>query len=248
MAAALVAESVTKSYTSGKVETRVLQGMSLSLSERELTLVLGPSGSGKSTLLAILSGLLKPDSGRVSALGEDLWKMSRDDLEKFRLEHTGFVFQGFNLFPALTALEQVMLPLAYLGLPKHSVRNQALASLEEVGLAARAHLRPIELSGGEKQRIAIARALAKKPQFLFADEPTSALDSVNGKNVIDALHRVARVYGATVVCVSHDARLAADSDRIITMQDGRILSDIVQNGDSTARNGTTNMSSASPPA
>jgi putative ABC transport system ATP-binding protein len=225
---ALVADAITKSYTSGKLETRVLQGMSLSLSERELTLVLGPSGSGKSTLLAILSGLLKPDSGNVSALGEDLWKKTRADLEKFRLEHTGFVFQGFNLFPALTALEQVMLPLDYLGLPKHAVRNQALASLEEVGLASRAHLRPIELSGGEKQRI--ARALAKKPQFLFADEPTSALDSVNGKNVIDALHRVARVYGATVVCVSHDTRLAADADRIITMQDGRILSDIVRSG------------------
>jgi len=240
---ALLAESITKAYTTGKVETRVLQGMTLSLAERELTLVLGPSGSGKSTLLAILSGLLKPDSGRVSALGEDLWKKSRDDLEKFRLEHTGFVFQGFNLFPALTALEQVMLPLAYLGLPKHTVRNQALASLEEVGLASRAHLRPMELSGGEKQRIAIARALAKKPQFLFADEPTSALDSVNGKNVIDALHRVARVYGATVVCVSHDARLAADSDRIITMQDGKILSDIVQNGGAPARNGTANTQS-----
>ncbi|MBN8884758.1 MAG: ABC transporter ATP-binding protein [Rudaea sp.] len=225
---ALVADNITKSYTSGRVETNVLQGMSIDLNERELTLVLGPSGSGKSTLLAILSGLLKPDSGHVSALGEDLWKKTRGDLEKFRLEHTGFVFQGFNLFPALTALEQVMLPLDYLGLPKHTVRNMALASLEEVGLASRAHLRPIELSGGEKQRIAIARALAKKPQFLFADEPTSALDSVNGKNVIDALHRVARVYGATVVCVSHDTRLAADADRIIHMADGRILSDVKQ--------------------
>lgn len=227
---ALIAESITKAYTNGRVETRVLQGLSMSLDQRELTLVLGPSGSGKSTLLAILSGLLKPDGGNVSALGENLWKKSRADLEKFRLEHTGFVFQGFNLFPALSALEQVMLPLDYLGLPKHVVRNQALASLEEVGLASRAHLRPIELSGGEKQRIAIARALAKKPQFLFADEPTSALDSVNGKNVIDALHRVARVYGATVVCVSHDVRLSADADRIITMADGRILSDIAQTG------------------
>ncbi|MDR0780149.1 MAG: ABC transporter ATP-binding protein [Pseudomonadales bacterium] len=227
---ALVAANITKSYTNGRVETHVLQGMSLALSERELALVLGPSGSGKSTLLAILSGLLKPDSGQVSALGEDLWKKSRANLEKFRLRHTGFVFQGFNLFPALTALEQVMLPLDYLGLPRRTVREMALASLEEVGLAARAHLRPIELSGGEKQRIAIARALAKKPQFLFADEPTSALDSVNGKNVIDTLHRVARVHGATVVCVSHDTRLATDADRIIQVADGRILSDIKQSG------------------
>ena len=222
---ALIADAISKTYTTGPVRTHVLQGISLSLEPRELTLVLGPSGSGKSTLLAILSGLLKPDSGRVSALGEDLWKKSRVDLERFRLEHTGFVFQGFNLFPALTALEQVMLPLEYLGLPKHTARNRAMAALEEVGLFARANFRPIELSGGEKQRIAIARALAKKPQFLFADEPTSALDSVNGKNVIDALHRIARTFGATVVCVSHDTRLATDADRIIAMEDGRILGD-----------------------
>jgi putative ABC transport system ATP-binding protein len=230
---ALIAEDIAKTYTTGPVQTRVLQGISLSLEPRELTLVLGPSGSGKSTLLAILSGLLKPDSGRVSALGEDLWKKSRVDLERFRLEHTGFVFQGFNLFPALTALEQVMLPLEYLGLPKHAARNRAMAALEEVGLFARLNFRPIELSGGEKQRIGVARALAKKPQFLFADEPTSALDSVNGKNVIDALHRIARSFGATVVCVSHDTRLAADADRIIAMEDGRILSDASGGGGRT---------------
>ena len=225
---ALVADAIAKTYTTGKVETRVLQGISLSLSERELTLVLGPSGSGKSTLLAILSGLLKPDRGRVAALGEDLWQKSRAGLEKFRLEHTGFVFQGFNLFPALSALEQVMLPLDYLRLPSHEVRNRALAALEEVGLSSRIHQRPMELSGGEKQRIAIARALAKRPQFLFADEPTSALDSVSGKSVIEALHRVARAFGSTVVCVSHDTRLSASADRIIEMQDGRTLSDTLQ--------------------
>jgi len=236
----LVADAIAKSYVSGRIETKVLQGISIELAERELTLVLGPSGSGKSTLLAILSGLLKPDAGRVAALGEDLWQKTRTALEQFRLHHTGFVFQGFNLFPALSALEQVMLPLDYLRLPRHEVRNRALAALEEVGLASRAHLRPMELSGGEKQRIAIARALAKRPQFLFADEPTSALDSVNGKNVIDALHRVARSYGATVVCVSHDTRLAASADRVIEMQDGRIVTDAKQNGRAKANraNGT----------
>jgi len=236
---ALVADAIAKSYTTGKVETRVLQGISLTLSERELTLVLGPSGSGKSTLLAILSGLLKPDRGSVSALGEDLWQKDRAALERFRLEHTGFVFQGFNLFPALSALEQVMLPLDYLRLPRHEVRNRALAALEEVGLSSRTHQRPMELSGGEKQRIAIARALAKRPQFLFADEPTSALDSVNGKNVIDALHRVARTFGATVVCVSHDTRLSASADRIIEMQDGRVLSDTALPGRSAAPSKTS---------
>ena len=222
---ALIAEKISKTYTSGPIRTSVLHGLSVTLNERELTLVLGPSGSGKSTLLALLSGLLKPDRGRVVALGEDLWQLSRTGLEKFRLHHTGFVFQGFNLFPALTALEQVMLPLDYLGLDRSAAYNRARAALEEVGLGERIQLKPIEMSGGEKQRVAIARALAKKPQLLFADEPTSALDTANGKVVIDSLHRVARVYGATVVCVSHDHRLVAGADRVIELQDGRILSD-----------------------
>jgi putative ABC transport system ATP-binding protein len=231
---ALQADRVVKAYASGALRTSVLDGLSLTLDERELTLVLGPSGSGKSTLLAILSGLLKPDSGRVFALGQDLWQLSRHELEKFRLQHTGFVFQGFNLFPALSALEQVMLPLDYLGLDRNTAYNRARAALEEVGLGERVHLKPIEMSGGEKQRVAIARALAKKPQLLFADEPTSALDSVNGKIVIDSLHRIARVFGATVVCVSHDHRLVTSADRVITIQDGRILSDQLPTEESRA--------------
>src|SRR4029079_12972573 len=124
---------------------------------------------------------------------EELWELSKTDLERFRLQHTGFVFQGFNLFPALNAVEQVRLPLGYLGLDRKTAYNRALAALEEVGLGSRVDLRPLEMSGGEKQRVAIARAVAKKPQLLFADEPTSALDSVNGKIVIDSLHRIARV-------------------------------------------------------
>ncbi|MGH8042333.1 MAG: ABC transporter ATP-binding protein [Rudaea sp.] len=241
---ALIADDIAKAYTTGKVTTSVLDGLSLALEERELALVLGPSGSGKSTLLAILSGLLRPDRGRSIALGEDLWKLSRTELERFRLQHTGFVFQGFNLFPALTAVEQVMLPLGYLGLDRRNAQNRALAALEEVGLGAAVHLRPLEMSGGEKQRVAIARALAKKPQLLFADEPTSALDSVNGKVVIDSLHRIARNFGATVVCVSHDQRLAASADRIITIADGLIQSDTVRSD--KVRNGTAPADAAQP--
>ena len=235
---ALIAQDIAKAYSTGRITTSVLDGLSLSLEEKELALVLGPSGSGKSTLLAILSGLLRPDRGRIVALGEDLWKLSRPALERFRLHHTGFVFQGFNLFPALTAVEQVMLPLGYLGLDNRTAHNRALAALEEVGLGSRVKLRPIEMSGGEKQRVAIARALAKKPQLLFADEPTSALDSANGKIVIDSLHRIARVFGTTVVCVSHDHRLASSADRVISIADGLILSDIVRNKD-TAEISTT---------
>jgi putative ABC transport system ATP-binding protein len=225
MAAALIAESLNKSFVSGAVRTDVLRGLSIEIAAGELTLVSGPSGCGKSTLLAILSGLLRPDGGRVQALGQELARLKPVELERFRLLHTGFVFQGFNLFPALTALEQVALPLGYLGLGNEIARRRARAALEEVGLASRMLLKPAELSGGEKQRVAIARALAKEPQLLFADEPTSALDAANGQIVIDTLHRIARTHGATVLCVSHDPRLTTHADRVLVMEDGKILSD-----------------------
>ena len=146
-------------------------------------MVMGPSGSGKSTLVAVLSGLLRPDGGEVTALGADLWKRSPGRIDRFRLDHCGFVFQGFNLFPALTALQQVTTVLRYQGVPRRKARETAMQSLAEVGLEARAHQRPAALSGGEKQRVAIARALAKRPQLLFADEPTSSLDGENGQIV-----------------------------------------------------------------
>ena len=221
----LVADSLQKSFVTGSVRADVLRGLSIEIDAGELTLVSGPSGCGKSTLLAILSGLLRPDGGRALALGEDLSRLKPRELEHFRLRHTGFVFQGFNLFPALTAIEQVALPLGYLGLDNDAARKRARGALEEVGLGPRMTLRPAELSGGEKQRVAIARALAKEPQLLFADEPTSALDAANGQIVIDTLHRIARTHGATVLCVSHDQRLIAHADRVLAMEDGRILSD-----------------------
>ena len=223
--AALVAESLEKSFVTGSVRADVLRGLSIEIEAGELTLVSGPSGCGKSTLLAILSGLLKTDAGRAIALGQDLARLSPLELERFRLHHTGFVFQGFNLFPALDALEQVALPLGYLGLDDATARSRARRALEEVGLEHRMTLRPAELSGGEKQRVAIARALAKEPQLLFADEPTSALDAANGQIVIDTLHAIARTHGATVLCVSHDPRLVAHADRVLAMEDGRILAD-----------------------
>ena len=225
MTAALVADALGKAFVSGAVRTEVLRELSIEVQSGELTLVSGPSGCGKSTLLAILSGLLRPDSGRALALGQDLARLDARSLERFRLRHTGFVFQGFNLFPALSALEQVMLPLGYLGFDDAAAEARARAVLEEVGLGPRMRLKPAELSGGEKQRVAIARALAKEPQLLFADEPTSALDAANGQIVIDTLHRIARTHGATVLCVSHDQRLISHADRVLAMEDGRILSD-----------------------
>ncbi|MEO8809975.1 MAG: ABC transporter ATP-binding protein [Rhodanobacter sp.] len=222
---ALRAIGVSKSFASGNLRTQVLDDLTLDIDAAELTLISGPSGCGKSTLLSVLSGLQKIDSGRVQALGSELGQLDLRALERFRLEHTGFVFQGFNLFPALSAFEQVELPLNYMGLSGEEARRRARLSLEEVGLAHRMRLRPAELSGGEKQRVAIARALAKEPQLLFADEPTSALDAASGQMIIDLLHRIAVTHGTTVLCVSHDPRLVVHADRVLAMEDGRILSD-----------------------
>jgi len=233
----LHARHVSKSFSSGAIHHTVLHDLTLDVRAGELTLISGPSGCGKSTLLAILSGLQRPDGGQVTALGQDLGVLGMRELERFRLLHTGFVFQGFNLFPALNALEQVELPLSYLGLAPGEARRRAIASLEEVGLGPRMGLRPSELSGGEKQRVAIARALAKEPGLLFADEPTSALDAANGQIIIDILHRIARTHGTTVLCVSHDPRLVGHADRVLAMEDGRILSDRVPSPTPTATPG-----------
>lgn len=226
----LSGRDLTKSFRSGRIETPILRGLSLDVLAGELTLVSGPSGCGKSTLLALLSGLLRPDAGEVEALGERIWTLDERALERFRLQHTGFVFQGFNLFGALSAVEQVMLPLGELGFSRSEARQRALVALSEVGLEPRAHLRPAEMSGGEKQRVALARALAKNPKLLFADEPTSALDAANGQMVIDLLHRLARSRGAAVLCVSHDPRVVAHADRLLHMEDGRMLDDTRPSG------------------
>ncbi len=222
---ALEASGLYMGYTSGKLRTEVLRDLSLSVERGRLTLIAGPSGCGKSTLLSILSGLQRPDAGSVIALGEDLFRGDRRARDRFRLEHTGFVFQGFNLFPALSALEQVMLPLGYMGVDNDAAERRGRAALREVGISGRSHLLPAELSGGEKQRVAIARALVKEPQLLFADEPTSALDAANGQIVIDTLRRIAHDHDTTVLCVSHDPRLVTHADRVLEMEDGVILND-----------------------
>jgi putative ABC transport system ATP-binding protein len=219
-------EGITRSYMVGGGELKVLKGIDLTIEEGEFVAIMGPSGSGKSTLIANLSGLLKPEEGRVDILDvDDLWKYGSGRIDKFRLDHCGFIFQGFNLFPSLTALQQVMTVLKYQGLSKSEARARATTALEEVGLGHRLNQRPSALSGGEKQRVAIARALAKNPQILFADEPTSALDGENGQVVIRLLRRAATEHGAAVICVTHDPRLEAWADRVIHIEDGKILDD-----------------------
>lgn len=225
LAPSLQAVGASKSFMSGVVRVQVLQQLSVALYPGQLTLISGPSGCGKSTLLSLLSGLQPLDAGQVFALGVELDRLPQRRRVRFRLRHTGFVFQGFNLFPALNALEQVQLPLGYLGIDDATSGKRAMRALEEVGMAPQAKAYPAQLSGGEKQRVAIARALAKEPQLLFADEPTSALDAENGQNIIDILHRIAGTHGTTVLCVSHDPRLVRHADRVLTMEDGRIHND-----------------------
>lgn len=223
---AIEAKGLVKRFKSGKSHIEVLKGVDFDARHGDLTMVMGPSGSGKSTLIAALSGLLRPEEGRVDTLDvDDLWKLPSGRIDRFRLEHCGFIFQGFNLFPALSALQQVEVVLKYQGLSKGAAKKRATLALEEVGLGPRLHQRPSALSGGEKQRVAIARALAKDPQILFADEPTSALDGENGQVVIRLLRRAATEHGAAVVCVTHDPRLEAWADRVIHIEDGVIIDD-----------------------
>lgn len=225
-AAAIEATGLVKRFKSGKAFVEVLKGVDFDARHGDLTMVMGPSGSGKSTLIAALSGLLRPEAGRVDALDiDDMWKLSSGRIDKFRLDHCGFIFQGFNLFPALSALAQVTTVLKYQGLSPDAARKRATLALEEVGLGHRLHQRPAALSGGEKQRVAIARALAKDPKILFADEPTSALDGENGQVVIKLLRRAATEHGAAVICVTHDPRLEAWADRVIHIEDGVIIDD-----------------------
>jgi putative ABC transport system ATP-binding protein len=221
---AIAARGLTKSFRSGQQKVEILKGIDLLIEPGEIALVMGPSGSGKSTLLAAVSGLLRPDGGVVTALGTDIWKLSKPKIDKFRLANCGFIFQGFNLFPALNAQQQVEQVLNFMHLKREQVHSQAVQALTDVGLSHRLRNRPDKLSGGEKQRVAIARALAKGPKLIFADEPTSALDGENGHNVMKLLRKCAKEQGATVLCVTHDGRLAEFADRIITIEDGVITS------------------------
>jgi putative ABC transport system ATP-binding protein len=214
---------LVRSFGSGETLTIALRDVSLELYPGRFYLVMGPSGCGKSTLLAVLSGLLRPDTGQVLALGQDLWAMPEKARRQFRLEHFGFIFQGYPLFPTLTAHEQLeMIARWGLGLSGRAARSRVSEVLDELDLARKGDLLPAQLSGGEKQRVAIGRALLKRPEFCFADEPTSALDWAHGKQAVEMLHEGARRQGATVLVVSHDPRLAHYADAVFHLDDGRM--------------------------
>ena len=218
---------LTRSFGDGESLTYALSDVSLDLLRGQLALLMGPSGSGKSTLLAVLSGLLRPDSGQVLAHDGDklidVWTMTDRQRERYRLRHCGFIFQGYNLFPALTARQQLEIVLRWGdGTPARQARERADEMLSLLGLAKKMRLLPNQLSGGEKQRVAIGRALIKNPQFCFADEPTSALDWAHGEQVIELLRTAAHERGATILVVSHDHRIVPFADTIFNLEDGRL--------------------------
>src|SRR5947209_7976296 len=220
---ALIARHLDHSFGAGEGAVHVLRDISLALHPGEMLLLMGPSGSGKSTLLAVLSGLLRPERGEVIVLGEDLWRMGESARERFRLRHFGFVFQGFNLFPSLTASEQLEMVVRWgEGAPRREARRRVAEMLDLLGLGRRAHLRADRLSGGEKQRVAVGRALLKRPRFCFADEPTGSLDWAHGEQVVDLLHSAAHERGAVVFMVGHDPRLVPYADRVLHLVDGQL--------------------------
>ncbi len=217
------ARGLGKIYKEGTTELRALQGVDLEVRAGELTMLMGPSGSGKTTLLSILGCILRASEGQLAVLGRDVSALPESELPRIRREGIGFVFQGFNLFPTLTAAENVALALDLRGIGNGEAKKRGEELLSQVGLAQKARSFPADLSGGQKQRVAIARALAGDPPILLADEPTAALDSTSGRTVIELLQRLARVHGRAVVMVTHDPRVLSFGDRIIHLEDGRIV-------------------------
>ncbi|MBY0587813.1 ABC transporter ATP-binding protein [bacterium] len=219
-------EHLVRGFGEGELRTLALRDVSIELEAGQVTVLMGPSGSGKSTLLAILAGLLRPDSGEVESMGQSIVGMNDAERENFRRKYCGFVFQGYNLFPALTAQQQVEIVLRWgEGASAKEATAKAIETLTVLGLGEKRHLRPWQLSGGEKQRVAVARALVKRPALLFADEPTAALDWEHGEQVVQLLKRGAADDKATVLIVSHDPRVTGLADRVLFLADGKISTD-----------------------
>jgi putative ABC transport system ATP-binding protein len=237
-ATVLAASGVARQYHMGGELVHAVRGVSLDVARGDYVAIVGPSGCGKSTLLNLLGGIDRPTAGSVSIDGARIDRMSDADATRFRLLHIGFVFQRFYLMPALTAIENVELPMAEAKLSSSERVHRARELLAYVGLSARRDHRPAQLSGGEQQRVAIARALANKPRILLADEPTGELDAKTGTEMIDLIGRVNRD-GTTVIVVTHDEELASAASRVVHMKDGVVVDDRRQHalGDSRGVHG-----------
>jgi putative ABC transport system ATP-binding protein len=223
MTALVEIADATMVYGTGEAAIHALRGVSLDIRRGEMLMLMGPSGSGKTTLLQIAGALLAPTTGEVRVLGERVHGLAQAARGALRLRHFGFVFQSYNLFPTLTALENVEVALDLRGVAAPARRRLARDALDAVGLADRAGSHPAKLSGGQKQRVAIARALAGDPDIVLADEPTAALDSDSGRRIVALLVAIAADLGRGVVVVTHDPRIVDAADRIVRIEDGRIV-------------------------
>ncbi len=215
-------DRASKIYGSGESEVRAVQEVSLELATGRFYILMGPSGSGKTTLLMLMGCLLKPTSGSVVLFDQEVSALDESRLPRIRREHIGFIFQGFNLFPALTALENVEVTLNLKGVCGETARREAADLLARLGLEHRLHHLPEDLSGGEKQRVAVARALARSPAILLADEPTGMLDSKTGRLITEVLRDMAHREGRMLFMVSHDSRILGLADQILYIEDGRL--------------------------
>jgi putative ABC transport system ATP-binding protein len=220
----LEADELIRVFGTGRTAVRAVDGVSLTVNPGEVLLVMGPSGSGKTTLLTMLGGLLRPTDGHIRVDDVELTELDSRRLARFRRETVGFVFQTFNLLETLSAAENVEVALNVAGVSGRAAHARALELLGTAGLEDRLDFRARDLSGGEKQRVSIARALVNRPRLLLGDEPTANLDSRHGREVMELLRRLAREEGCAVVAVSHDARLEAIADRVLWLEDGRIRS------------------------
>ena len=218
-------ENLSKIYRLGDTEVRALDGLSLRIEKGEMVAIMGPSGSGKSTLMAIIGCLDVPTSGTYRLDGENVERMSDNQLAEVRNRKIGFVFQQFNLLARTTALDNVILPLVYAGSSGRARRQRAEEALNKVGLGDRMHHRPNELSGGQQQRVAIARSLVNDPAILLADEPTGALDSKTGTEIIRLFQTLHRELGQTIIYVTHDPFIARHTERVIRLSDGKVVGD-----------------------
>lgn len=222
-------KNLSKVYNPKTIPVYALNEVNLEIQQGEFTAIIGPSGSGKTTLLNIIGGLDNATAGSVLIEGTDIAKLSGNELINFRLHHIGFVFQAFNLIPVLTAEENVEFIMLLQKRPKEERDTRVKELLYAVGLSAKFNSRPSELSGGQQQRVAVARALATKPQFVLADEPTANLDGKSAENLLDIMLKLNREENITFIFSTHDARVIRRARRVVTLEDGRIISDIFQN-------------------
>jgi putative ABC transport system ATP-binding protein len=222
----ILVKNITKTYDDGKVQVNALRGIELEIKEGEFTAIVGPSGSGKTTLLNIIGGLDSPTNGEIHIGQTNITKLAENELIDFRLRHIGFVFQSYNLIPVLTALENVEFLMLLQNKTTTERHERATQLLESVGLGDQLSKKPNEMSGGQQQRVAVARALASKPNFILADEPTANLDSVSTSNLLDVMTKLNQTENMTFVFSTHDQRVIDKAKRVITVEDGKILSDI----------------------